>query len=141
MTDRQKLFCDYYILEQNATAAAIKAGYSKKTAKVIGYENLTKPYLKAYIDERLAAAIEKKEEESGKRIASIGDVMQFFTDVMKGEVKDQFDLDAALTERLTAGKELIRRYQFTEKSQKDEDEIKDALEKMDEALKRFGGVV
>ena len=43
MTPKQEKFCEYYIQEQNATTAAIKAGYSKKTAKAIGAENLSKP--------------------------------------------------------------------------------------------------
>lgn len=53
LTLKQKRFADEYIISANATAAAIKAGYSKKTARSIGQENLTKPDIKAYIDERL----------------------------------------------------------------------------------------
>jgi len=48
---RQKAFCEYYVACSNATEAAIKAGYSKKTARVIGQENLTKPYIKKKINE------------------------------------------------------------------------------------------
>ena len=48
---RQKAFCEYYVVCSNATEAAIKAGYSKKTARVIGQENLTKPYIKKKINE------------------------------------------------------------------------------------------
>lgn len=59
LTLKQKRFADEYIISANATAAAIKAGYSKKTARSIGQENLTKPDIKAYIDERL----EKLESE------------------------------------------------------------------------------
>lgn len=51
LTDKQRLFCTYYIEKFNATQSAIKAGYSKKTARTIGYENLTKPYIKSYIKE------------------------------------------------------------------------------------------
>ena len=69
LTPKQKAFCDYYIITMNATEAAIKAGYSKKTAKVIGSENLSKPYLKQYIDERM-------KEIEDKRIASIKEVME-----------------------------------------------------------------
>ncbi len=43
LTEKQKLFCKYYLISLNATDAAIKAGYSKKTAKDIGCENLAKP--------------------------------------------------------------------------------------------------
>ncbi len=42
LTPKQKAFADYYIQTGNATEAAIKAGYSKKTARFIGNENLTK---------------------------------------------------------------------------------------------------
>ena len=53
LTPKQKAFADYYIELGNATEAAIRAGYSKKTAKEVGYENLTKPHIKSYIDEKM----------------------------------------------------------------------------------------
>lgn len=113
MTEKQKAFCDYYIETGNATEAAIKAGYSKKTAKVIGSENLTKPYLKQYIDERLA----KIEDE---RIAKGEEVLQYLTKVMRGEEKDQFGLDASLQDRTKAAELLGKRYRlFTEKIEVD----------------------
>lgn len=102
MNDKQKKFCDYYLESGNATEAAIKAGYSKKTARQTGSENLSKPYIKAYIEQR------QKEIESA-RIASITEVMQFYTSVMRGEIKDQFELDATLQDRIKAGNELMKR--------------------------------
>ena len=54
MTPKQKRFCDEYLIDTNATQAAIRAGYSEKTAYSIGEENLKKPDIRAYIDERLA---------------------------------------------------------------------------------------
>ena len=51
MTYKQELFIQEYIKTGNATSSAIKAGYSKKTARVIGQENLTKPYIKKKINE------------------------------------------------------------------------------------------
>lgn len=51
LTPKQKLFCEYYIYDWNGTKAAIKAGYSKYTARSIAAENLTKPYIQAYISE------------------------------------------------------------------------------------------
>jgi phage terminase small subunit len=50
LTDKQKAFCKEYILDWNATKAAIRAGYSEKTAYSIGSENLTKPELRAEIE-------------------------------------------------------------------------------------------
>lgn len=51
LTDKQERFCLEYIKDLNATQAAIRAGYSEKTAKEIGCENLTKPNISARIDE------------------------------------------------------------------------------------------
>ena len=53
LTAKQRRFCDEYLIDMNAAQAAIRAGYSKKTAKQIGQENLTKPDLQEYIAERM----------------------------------------------------------------------------------------
>lgn len=109
MTAKQKAFCDYYIETGNATESAIRAGYSKRTAKETGYENLTKPHIKQYIDERL-----KQIED--KRIADGKEVLQYLTKVMRGEEKDQFGLDASLQDRTKAAELLGKRYRlFTDK--------------------------
>jgi phage terminase small subunit len=49
LTAKQEKFCYEYCWDFNATQAAIRAGYSKKTAGVIGNENLNKPYLQSRI--------------------------------------------------------------------------------------------
>ncbi len=49
LTDRQETFCKEYIIDYNATQAAIRAGYSKKTARSVGSENLTKPDILARV--------------------------------------------------------------------------------------------
>lgn len=103
LTPKQKAFADNYIELGNATEAARKAGYSEKTARVIGQENLLKPAISSYIAERL-----KQIEDI--RIADVSEVLQFFSSVMRGEVKDQFEMDAALSDRLSAGRELMKRY-------------------------------
>lgn len=54
MTDKQKRFCDEYLVDLNATQAAIRAGYSVNTAKEMGYENLTKPHIQKVIAKRIA---------------------------------------------------------------------------------------
>lgn len=51
LTAKQKIFCEEYIIDWNATRAAIAAGYSENTAAAIGYENLRKPYIQTYIEE------------------------------------------------------------------------------------------
>ena len=51
LTYKQKLFIEFYMSNgMNATQAAISAGYSKKTADVIGSENLVKPNIKAEVE-------------------------------------------------------------------------------------------
>ena len=54
MTDRQKRFVDEYLIDLNATQAAIRAGYSPKTARSISNELLTKPDIQACIDKKQA---------------------------------------------------------------------------------------
>lgn len=121
LNERQKAFADYYIQTGNATEAAIKAGYSEKTAYSIGNENLKKPEISAYIGERMA-------EQSEKRVADANEVIEFYTAVMRGEVKDQFGLDASLSDRLKAGDALMKRYAVTDNGSKG------IIEKLDKVL-------
>lgn len=60
LTHKQKRFCLEYLVDKNSTAAAIRAGYSKKTAQVIGPENLAKPLIAQHLD----FEIEKQEERT-----------------------------------------------------------------------------
>ena len=101
LTEKQKRFIDYYIETANATESAKKAGYSEKTAKNIGAENLTK--LNFYIQERL-------QQKESSRIASQDEVLQYLTKVMRGEEKDQFGLDASLQDRTKCAELLGKRY-------------------------------
>lgn len=55
MTPKQTRFIDEYLQDFNATRAAIRAGYSEKTAYAIGWENLRKPEIAAEIDRRVEA--------------------------------------------------------------------------------------
>jgi|GEM_PF-629860 len=59
LTPKQEMFAEEFLIDLNATQAAIRAGYSKKTARFIGAENLTKP--------NIAVAIQKAMAERGKR--------------------------------------------------------------------------
>lgn len=121
MTPRQQKFCDEYLISGNATEAAIKAGYSRKTAKQTGSENLSKPDLRAYIDEQLAKIHSAK-------IADAEEVMKYLTSVMRGEHTEQVlklvgegvqtvtDIDVSAKERLKATELIGKRYGlFTEK--------------------------
>ena len=50
LTAKQRIFCEEYVIDWNATRSAIAAGYSEKTAQVIGSENLKKPIISDYIE-------------------------------------------------------------------------------------------
>lgn len=78
LTQKQQRFVDEYIISGNATQAAIKAGYSKKTAKQMGTENLAKPIIKAEIDRRNA-------EIKSAKTADMQEVMEYLASVMRGE--------------------------------------------------------
>ena len=128
LTKKQKDFADHYIVCGNQTEAAKKAGYSEKTAYSIGNENLKKPEIQAYISKRLA-------EIESKSVADIREVLKFYTKVMRGEVKDQFGLDASLADRLKASDSLMKRYAAgAEKN-------KGTMEKLDNLLKEFKDAV
>lgn len=81
LTIKQRKFVDEYILSGNLTDSAIKAGYSPKTAHVIASENLKKPKVKEYMDERMR-------ELADKKIAKQEEVLSYLTSVMRGEEKE-----------------------------------------------------
>jgi phage terminase small subunit len=121
MTEKQKRFCDEYLIDLNATQAAIRAGYSQKSAYCIGEENLRKPEVRAYIDEQLAKIHNEK-------TADAAEVMEYLTAVMRGEHTEEVlcldgdgtqriaNIDVPAKERLKAAELLGKRYgMFTDK--------------------------
>ena len=116
MNEKQKRFCEEYIIDHNATQAAIRAGYSGKTAKQIGSENLTKPDIAEKIRE-LEESIPKK-----NTIATAEEVLEHFSKVMRGELFDQVvkrdedgnlqkvDVVAKLSDRNKAAEALAKHY-------------------------------
>lgn len=120
LNERQKKFADYVIKlgRSRAREAAEIAGYSKKTASVQANQLLKNLKIKAYIEERIKTAAEPRERaEADRKLVADGDeVLQFLTATMRGEVKDQFGLDAQLKDRLAAAKELQRIIDVAKKS-------------------------
>ena len=109
LTLKQERFIQDYLLHGNATRAAVNAGYSEKTAKVIGFENLTKPYIASEIEKRLKQRAMDKDEVLD-RIADIAraDMHEFLNLDVRGY--PIFDFDKA--ERL--GKlHLIKKFKVT----------------------------
>lgn len=82
LTAKQKRFCDEYLIDMNITQAAIRAGYSKKTAYAIGQENLKKPTLKKYIEKRMA-------EKEAELVADQAEVMKYLTSVLRGKSESE----------------------------------------------------
>ncbi|MBZ5946041.1 terminase small subunit [Leuconostoc gasicomitatum] len=82
LTPKQKKFADEYIKTGNATQSAIEAGYSKKTARSVGSENLTKPDISEYISKRI-------EEIDKDKIAEQKEILEFMTRVMRRQEMEQ----------------------------------------------------
>ena len=115
MNTRQRKFCDEYLISGNATDAAIKAGYSPKTAKSIGQRLLTFVDLKAYIEAEL-------DKLHSAKVADAQEVLEYLTAVMRGQHTEQVlklvgdgiqtiaDIDVSAKERLRAAELIGRRY-------------------------------
>lgn len=102
LNQRQIRFVQEYMKTNSVRQSAVVAGYSPKTAQAQGGRLLQNVKVKAYIE-----AINERLDSD--KIADIQEVMEYLTSVMRGEKKDQFDLDAALSERTKAASELAKR--------------------------------
>lgn len=80
MTERQKRFCDEYLIDLNATQAAIRAGYSAKYANTNVSKLLQNTAIREYLDKRMA-------EKTSSLIADQDEVLRYLTSVMRGESK------------------------------------------------------
>ena len=110
LTPKQRAFADYYIECGNATEAAKRAGYSENNVGENAAKTLKNTNVSAYIAERM-------EEQTKKRVADANEVIEFYTAVMRGEVKDQFGLDSSLSDRLKAADSLAKRLAVAEQNQ------------------------
>ena len=124
LTQKQKLFADEYIKSGNATQSAIKAGYATKSAQRMGSENLSKPVIKAYIDAKMA-------EIESHKIADAKEAMQAITAIARGETTEtqaqinplsgkweKIEVPADLKVRLSAWKEILKRYPLADEFSK-----------------------
>jgi len=82
LTRKQQRFADEYLVDANATQAAIRAGYSEKTARSQGQRLLTNVNIKTYIDEQL-------EKIHNEKIADAQEVMMYLTSVLRGESQSE----------------------------------------------------
>lgn len=125
MNERQQRFCDEYLIDCNAVQAAIRAGYSPKTARFaaewINERSQQKPTskfnaeMKSYIDAKLEAMHNAK-------TADAQEVLEYLTSVMRGEHKEQVlkligdgiqtisDIDVGAKDRIKAAELIGKRY-------------------------------
>lgn len=124
LTEKQRKFCDYYIETGNATESAKRAGYSERTARAIGCENLMKPNIARYIEKmntRLAS----------ERIADMTEVKEYWTATMRNVEEE--------TKERTKVSELIARtngafIDRVEASIPTEDKLESYFEKLGSAI-------
>ena len=102
LTERQRIFCREYAKTGNGKQSAKKAGYSERSAHYQASELLTLPHVQAEIS-RIREKAEKKSIMTGQ------EVMELYSAVARGEVKDQFGLDASLNDRLKAMDAIAKR--------------------------------
>lgn len=107
LTAQDWRFIATYIKSETENHETIGKASSDKVRAGSGYTSYTqrqlnKPNVRKEINRLMA-------EQAKKTIADANEVMEYFTSVMRGEVKDQFGLDAPLTERTNAAKELAKR--------------------------------
>lgn len=127
MTEKQRRFCDEYLIDLNATQAAIRAGYSEKSAYTVGQKLTKKDEVKTYISEQL-------ERIHNENTADAQEVMEYLTAVMRGKtvshvlafVGDGYqkviEKPPDEKERLKAAELLGKRYSlFTDKVELDAD--------------------
>ena len=119
LTEKQKKFADYYIELGNATQAAINAGYAKRSAQQMGAENLSKPVIKSYIEERL-------EQIASERIMSAQEAVELLSSIARAEITEQVvvatmegaevvDKPPDVKTRIIAIKEILKRYPDNDK--------------------------
>ena len=76
LTAKQRAFVDEYLIDLNATQAAIRAGYSQKTATETGYENLRKPHIQIAVEAALAKRSDRTEISADYVIGNIVETIE-----------------------------------------------------------------
>lgn len=114
LTDKQIRFCEEYLIDLNATQAAIRAGYSEDTARSIGSENLTKPDIQDAISELMVERSKRTAITADKVLREFWSIAQediknfvrFYTDekgAVKVEVKNSDDVDTKNISEVSLG--------------------------------------
>ena len=94
LNKKQQRFVTEYLIDLNSTQAAIRAGYSTKTAYSIGQENLKKPEIKTAIETQL-------KELRDSNLADAYEIEAYLTSVMRGQSQSEIVIVEAVGEGLT----------------------------------------
>lgn len=144
LTAKQQRFVDEYLIDLNATQAAIRAGYSARSARQIADRNMSKDDIKKAVADKMA-------EKESSLIATQDEILKYLTSVMRGEstasviveeegIHREYDKHPSEKERLQAAELLGKRYGlYVEKvdltKRELSDEAKDAIDKLLEETK------
>ena len=117
LTEQEKKWAESYVRTLNLTQACRDAGFegSENALRQKGKRLVTKQPIQEYIRKIL----DKNKHEEERRIASMEEVMQFYSDVMNGKVKDQFGLEAQLSDRIKAAQSLDKVLALAKKTEAD----------------------
>lgn len=102
LTVKEAKFIDEYIQTGNLRQSVLNAGYQCKAPNMMATKLMKKDYIKAEIDTRMA-------NHESSSIADRQEIMQFFSDMMRGKILDQFDMPATNADKIKAGMELAKR--------------------------------
>lgn len=102
LTAREAKFIDCYVATGIGSKSVVEAGYRSKNPEQYAQTLLSKQHIADEIQYRL-------DQHKSDSIAEADEIMRYFTGVMRGEIKDQFGLDAPLGERTKAAQELAKR--------------------------------
>lgn len=101
LTPLENKFVDEYMIDKNGTQAVLRAGYKTKAPGRYASDLLRK----SKISEEIQRRIKQQEDE---RVADATEILQFYTSVMRGQVLDQFGIEASLDTRIKAANELAK---------------------------------
>lgn len=107
---QQMIFAEEWIKTGKIRESAITAGYSEKSAHTSGNRLLKNEKVLEYIRMRMRT-------QDKERVASADEVLAWLTAAMRGEVQDQFGLEASLADRIKAAQELMKRHAVAEQAE------------------------
>jgi phage terminase small subunit len=110
LTAKQKRFVNEYLIDLNATQAAIRAGYSPRTARAIGHENLTKPDIRAAVDRATADRGARTRIEADRVLAEVEFIA--FSDIRDID----FDANGKLIETTPGATRAVAGYTYSRRA-------------------------